>query len=279
MHEFEPSQVRPTPHLAIDGPQVAAALQEGRLELFFEVAWSALSLAVDSVEASAVLSLPGGAKLAGSDLRQAATLCGLELELDELVIAHAVDTAAELAGAGLGITVSFSVSPKSLGDPHFVDRLLTTTRRYGLAPGQVAIDLDESVLMTNLEYSLSVLRELRASGVRTAINEFGLAPTSPYWLARLPLSLVKISGDLLPQPDRMGRPFGMVRCMATYGHALGLLVMAKGVRTHDELACVKAAGVDVVQGPIVTRPLSADALPRFLGRSYRTAGAGSQLST
>jgi EAL domain-containing protein (putative c-di-GMP-specific phosphodiesterase class I) len=279
MHEFEPSQVRPTPHLAIDGPQVAVALQEGRLELFFEVAWSALSLAVDSVEASAVLSLPGGAKLAGSDLRQAASLCGLELELDELVIAHAVDTAAELAGAGLGITVSFSVSPKSLGDPHFVDRLLTTTRRYGLAPGQVAIDLDESVLMTNLEYSLSVLRELRASGVRTAINEFGLAPTSPYWLARLPLSLVKISGDLLPQPDRMGRPFGMVRCMATYGHALGLLVMAKGVRTHDELACVKAAGVDVVQGPIVTRPLSADALPRFLGRSYRTAGAGSQLST
>lgn len=272
-----PQPIRPgsTPNLALDGPQVALALQEGRLELLFDVAWSALSMAVDSVEASAVLSLPGGGKLAGPDLRQAVSLCGLDLELDQLVIAHAVDTAAELASAGLGITVSFSVSPRSLGDPHFVDRLLTTTRRYGLAPGQVAIDLDESVLMTNLDYSLAVLRELRASGVRTAINEFGLAPTSPYWLARLPLSLVKISGDLLPQPDRMGRPFGMIRCMATYGHALGLLVMAKGVRTHDQLAGVKAAGVDVVQGPIVTRQLTADALPRFLGRAHRTAGAGS----
>jgi|688.fasta_scaffold690756_1 EAL domain-containing protein (putative c-di-GMP-specific phosphodiesterase class I) len=279
MQAFEPSRAGSTPNLALDGPQVAVALEEGRLELFFDVAWSALSLAVDSVEATAVLTLPGGAKLSGPDLRQAASLCGLELELDRLVTAHAVDTAAELAGAGLGITVSFSVSPRSLGDPHFVDRLLTTTQRYGLAPGQVAIDLDESVLMTNLEYSLNVLRELRASGVRTAINDFGLAPTSPYWLARLPLSLVKISGDLLPQADRLGRPLGMVRCLATYGHALGLLVMAKGVQTHDQLAGVKAAGVDVVQGPIVTRPLSADALPRFLGCSHRTAGAGSQMPT
>lgn len=258
--------------LGVDGPQVALALEEGRLELFFEVAWSALSLAVDSVEASAVLSLPTGARLAGADLRQAVSLCGLELELDRLVIAHAVDTAAELAGAGLGITVSFGVSPSSLGDPHFVDRLLTTVHRYGLAPGQVAIDLDETMLMTNLEYSLAVLRDLRASGVRTAINDFGLAPASPYWLARLPLSLVKVSADLLPEPDRLGRAFGMVRCMATYGHALGMLVMAKGVRSHDDLAGVKAAGVDVVQGPIVTRPLSAEALPRFLGRAHRVAG-------
>jgi EAL domain-containing protein (putative c-di-GMP-specific phosphodiesterase class I) len=136
----------------------------------------------------------------------------------------------------------------------------------------VAIDLDETMLMTNLEYSLAVLRDLRASGVRTAINDFGLAPASPYWLARLPLSLVKVSADLLPEPDRLGRAFGMVRCMATYGHALGMLVMAKGVRSHDDLAGVKAAGVDVVQGPIVTRPLSAEALPRFLGRAHRVAG-------
>lgn len=271
----QPSGADPGSTLPFDVPEVARALHEGRLELAFDVAWSTLSLAVDSVEASAILSLPGGQRLAGADLRQAVSLCGLEPELDRLVVAHAVDTAAELAGAGLGITVSFAVSPKSLGDPHFVDRLLSTTRRYGLAPGQVAIDLDESMLMTNLEYSLGVLKELRTSGVRTAINEFGLAPTSPYWLARLPLSLVKISGDLLPQPDRLGRPFGMVRCLATYGHALGLLVMCKGVQTHEQLVAVKNAGVDVVQGPIVTRPLSADALPRFLGRSRRTAGAGS----
>ncbi|MEN9418956.1 MAG: hypothetical protein RI988_2576 [Pseudomonadota bacterium] len=278
MQAFDSSHGDSTPGLAIDRPQVERALEEGRLDLNYEVAWSSLSLAVDSVEASAVLSLPSGLRLAGRDLQQAISLCELDLEFDQLVSTRAVDTAAELVESGLGITVSFAVSPRSLGDPHFVDRLMTTLRRFRLGPGQIAIDLDESVLMTNLDYSMTVLRDLRAAGVRTAVNDFGLGSTSPYWLARLPLSLVKISGDLLPEPDRLGRSYGMVRCMTTYGHALGLLVMAKGVQTWDQLAAVKSVGVDIVQGPIVTRPVAADALLRFLGRTRRSAGLDSSMS-
>ncbi|MFZ4649802.1 MAG: EAL domain-containing protein [Rubrivivax sp.] len=267
------------PSLLIDEAELAHAVRQERLELVYEVAWSALSMSVDSVEASATLQLPRGGSLSGPELMLAASQAGLDLEVDKAIMAHALCTACELAESGLGTTLSFSVSPRSLSDRHFVDRLLAMLRRSRLTPGQVAIDLNESMLMNSLDYSMTVLTDLREAGIRTSINEFGLGRSSPYWLARLPLSSVKISSDLLREPDRRGSSYGLVKCMATYGHALGLLVVAKGVETPEQLKGVTEAGVDVVQGPVVTRPLTAASLPRFLGTSSRVPRRPTPLST
>jgi len=119
-----------------------------------------------------------------------------------------------------------------------------------------AIDLEitESLLMENIEESIAKLAAIRELGVGISIDDFGTGHSSLAYLARLPVSALKIErlfiATMLTDPG--GRK--LVATMIDLAHSLGLKAIAEGVETAQQAEALRRLGCDEMQGYLVGRP-------------------------
>jgi len=91
----------------------------------------------------------------------------------------------------LGPTISVNCSARQIADPHFVSdvRAVLATR---LAPGSLTLEITESVLIGDPNAAAARLRDIKSTGVRLAIDDFGAGYSSLGSLQSLPVDMLKI---------------------------------------------------------------------------------------
>jgi EAL domain-containing protein (putative c-di-GMP-specific phosphodiesterase class I) len=155
--------------------------------------------------------------------------------------------------------------------PQVVARAL---EQAGLPASRLELELTERSLLDGGERLLTVLRRLRAMGVRLALDDFGTGYASLRHLACFPLDALKIDrsfvANLARPPHRAS-----VQAVIELGHRMGLRVIAEGVERDSQLALLQALGCDDVQGHVHGKPLSTAALgPWLLARARQQFPAG-----
>jgi EAL domain-containing protein (putative c-di-GMP-specific phosphodiesterase class I) len=123
--------------------------------------------------------------------------------------------------------------------------------------------------MHNLQWSLSVLDQLRSFGVRIAVDDFGTGQSSLAYLKRFPLDTVKIDREFL-RDLREPQDAAILASIVTLGHSLGLYVVAEGIETMAERDLLAAHGCDGLQGYLLGRPAPPAEIPRIV-RSFSWA--------
>jgi diguanylate cyclase (GGDEF)-like protein/PAS domain S-box-containing protein len=154
-------------------------------------------------------------------------------------------------------------SPRLLGD---VDEILRTT---GLDPSLLELEITESAMMRNPDHASALLQQLRAMGVNLAIDDFGTGYSSLSYLKRFPLTTVKIDRsfvkDLSHDRDAQALADGII----TLAHGLRMRVVAEGVETAEQLACLRERDCDEMQGYWLCKPIPADEAREFIARQMR----------
>ena len=139
--------------------------------------------------------------------------------------------------------VAVNVSVRQLSHPGFVAGVRETLARHSLSPCRLEIEITESAAMSDIDDTVSKLRELRALGVQVALDDFGTAYSSLTYLKRLPLDVLKIDQafvrdltdtSLDTSPDGV-RDAEIVRAIIALGQGLNLTVVAEGVETPAQL--------------------------------------------
>ena len=153
--------------------------------------------------------------------------------------------------------------------PDFVDRVLEVLRRHGGEPGQLTLEITESVLMNHLDAARDSLARLRAFGVQLAIDDFGTGYSSLAYLSTLPIDCLKIDRSFVAAMDGGAENVEIVRAVLTLGRALAKKVVAEGIETPGQLETLRRLGVHVGQGYLLARPLAPERIPALL---YSTAG-------
>ena len=149
---------------------------------------------------------------------------------------------------------------------NFVERLEGLARAARPA-GKVPRDRADGERAANRRTTIAALQRLRELGVSIALDDFGTGYSSLTSLERLPLTRVKIDRSLIAALDSSARSPAIVRSIVGLCHSLGLQVTAEGVERTSQLgALLMDRGVHV-QGYLVSRPLSAAAVPGFLSTS------------
>lgn len=167
------------------------------------------------------------------------------------------------AGYGfLRIAVNFSARQFNQQDlVKEIGRILDET---GLAPEHLVIELTESLMVADIERSIGILRDLRAIGVNMAIDDFGTGYSSLSYLQRLPVQMLKIDKsfiyDIASDPDSAA----IVSTIVSLSHHLNLKVTAEGVETWQQLACLRQAGCDEIQGYYLVKPVPVELLELLL---------------
>jgi len=169
---------------------------------------------------------------------------------------------------GVNMTVSVNLSMQELADPELPDMIRRALGTWRVDPASLTLEVTETVIMQNLDQTVSVLSALSSIGVSIAIDDFGSGYSSLSYLRQLPVDSLKIDKQFVIglQPD--SGDLVLVEAIINLAHSFGLKVTAEGVETETGFRLLRELGCDSAQGNHISPPLSPerwqqDVLERF----------------
>ncbi|MFZ0743203.1 MAG: EAL domain-containing protein [Terracidiphilus sp.] len=182
---------------------------------------------------------------------------GLILPLGGWVLETACTQIAAWAGRreGAHLTVAVNISAREFRQPRFVDDVLTVLHRTGANPQCLKLELAESMLVNNVDDIIAKMKALKSHGVRFSLDGFGTGRSSMSHLKRLPWDQLKIDRSFVG--DIMGDPISgaVAQAIISFSKAMGLSVIAEGVETEEQRACLAGLGCHSFQGYLFSHPL------------------------
>ena len=157
-------------------------------------------------------------------------------------------------------TIALNLSARQFADKFLVQTIQRILEQTGLPPGQIELELTESMLMTNTECAASVLGVLKKMGLRLSVDDFGTGYSSLAYLKQFPLDALKIDRQFIRNLTTSDKDAAIATSIIQLAHNLGLEVVAEGVETEEQLVALDALGCDIVQGFYFSRPVPADAV-------------------
>jgi diguanylate cyclase (GGDEF)-like protein len=182
---------------------------------------------------------------------------GLIVEIGAWVLEEACRQARLWHDAGFPETrISVNVSVMQLSHPGFEEHLLHVIGKTGIDPARLELELTETALVKDTGGSADLLNRMRARGIKVALDDFGTGYSPMQYLHELPVDVVKIDQvfvrDLAATPSSVPLVEGMVKLAKT----LSLRVVAEGVESQSQLEIVRQIGFDVVQGSLMSLPVT-----------------------
>jgi diguanylate cyclase (GGDEF)-like protein len=177
--------------------------------------------------------------------------CGLINRIGSWVLRQATAQLADWLAKGHDIWVSVNLSPKELHAADYAGQVADVLAEFGVPPQRLVLEVTEHAVATDMEELISRLTELRATGVRIALDDFGAGYSSLGQLRTLPVDILKIDHALVAEPEsRTGEAAPLVDVVVRLGHRLGLEVLAEGIGTQTQRHAVEEAGCRLGQGSL-----------------------------
>ena len=252
--------------------QLRHALELGQLQLYWQPSVRATDGALLGVEGLLRWRHPELGLVPPGQFIPLAEESGLIVPIGDWVVEQAcAQIAAWRAEGWPPMTVSINLSARQLQGDELIDVVRDSLDRHAVPPGQLELELTESMVMLDAEANLQRLHALRALGVSLAIDDFGTGYSSLAYLNRFPIDKLKIDRSFVH--DMLDDPTDRAITMAIIGlgHTLGLKVVAEGVELASEAQVLREAGCDELQGFLYARPMPAAALA--LWRDTHQSGA------
>jgi diguanylate cyclase (GGDEF)-like protein/PAS domain S-box-containing protein len=154
------------------------------------------------------------------------------------------------------LAVSVNLSPIQFRQgPELVDLVRLTLEETGLAPSRLELEITERGLEGDQAQTIALLRDLKSLGVRIAVDDFGTGYSSLSRLKDFPLDKIKMDQSFVAGIAVDPHSSSIAQSIIALGHALGLVVLAEGVETEQQLAVLKRGACDQLQGNLLGRPM------------------------
>jgi diguanylate cyclase (GGDEF)-like protein/PAS domain S-box-containing protein len=176
---------------------------------------------------------------------------GLILQIGEWVLRAACR---EAAGWLRPLSVAVNLSAVQLRAPNLAQLVHETLLQTGLSASRLELEITESALIEDPNRALNTLRQVKALGVRIAMDDFGTGHSSLSNLRAFPFDKIKIDRSFVKSVNSNEQAAAIVRAVLGLGRGLGLPVLAEGVETAAELEFLGHESCSEVQGYFLSRP-------------------------
>ena len=177
-----------------------------------------------------------------------------------------------------GLKMAVNVSARQFLQPQFVQQVLQTAARHGVAPHQLELEITESLLAADVQGCLIRMQHLHQAGIGLAIDDFGMGYSALSCLKHMPLQRLKIDRAFIHDMLQDPRDAAIARTIVQLARDLGLQVMAEGVETPAQRDLLTACGCDAFQGYLFSPALPADEMEAFIedwhAKNHPAEGAG-----
>jgi diguanylate cyclase (GGDEF)-like protein len=158
------------------------------------------------------------------------------------------------------VRVAVNVSPTVFRSGDLLEMISGALDASGLPPARLEIEITESVLLQKSEGNISILHQIKQLGVSIVLDDFGTGYSSLGYLRLFPFDKIKIDQTFVREMPYRADCAAIVCAIANLGRELGVLTVAEGVETAEQLELVRAAGCMQAQGYLFARPCAAPQL-------------------
>jgi EAL domain-containing protein (putative c-di-GMP-specific phosphodiesterase class I) len=162
------------------------------------------------------------------------------------------------------LVVSVNLSARQFRHVDLVDDVSRALRTSGLGAHHLKLEITESVLMRDVDSTVTTLRLLKDLGIRLAIDDFGTGYSSLSYLKRLPVDTLKVDRSFVDGLGTDPQDSAIVRSVVALAKTLSLSVTGEGVETPAQEHELRVLGCDRGQGYLFARPQAADGIDRLL---------------
>jgi diguanylate cyclase (GGDEF)-like protein/PAS domain S-box-containing protein len=224
---------------------LSGAMERDELTLAYQPVIDLQGDGVAGCEALLRWNHPTRGQLLPDDFLPLAESTGRIVPIGTWVLDTAIRTASTWpADQNLWISVNFSA--QQLAAPNLVSGLGRLLGARAIDPSRLCVEVLETHLAENA--NITTLRELKALGVRVAIDDFGAGYSGLLHLKRLPADMVKIDARLVTDLAEQHVDRIIVSKIVEMAHDLGMTVVAEGVEFGHQAEVLRSAGCDLAQG-------------------------------
>ena len=250
--------------------ELRVALERHEFVLHYQPKVNLASGAITGIEALLRWNHPQLGQLQPSRFVSIAEDCGLIVEIGRWVLNEACKQACKWRESELLCgPMAVNVSALEFRDKGFVPSLEAILAETGLPANALQLELSESALMREAQFSSQVLQQLHSLGVLLAVDEFGTGYSSLTQLAQFPLDVLKIDQSFVQKLDAQDDNRVIVSALIAMGSSLKLRLVAEGVENPAQLAFLKGQRCEEGQGFLFSPPLAAERMSALLLRGIR----------
>ena len=243
------------------------AIEHDEIVVYYQPIVSLAGGTMDGVEALARWDHPERGLLGPREFISVAEETGLIVPLGRKVLGYACRDAARWNARENGDGprhVSVNLSALQIAETSIVDDLTEIVARWSLPPGQLGLEITETVVLDDNRTHLDRLEAFRAAGIRIILDDFGTGYSSLSYLRKLPLDVLKLDRSFVRGIGDDPGATAIVAAVTRMADTLALSVVAEGVETLSELRTLEAIGCQLVQGYFFARPMRLAKLERLL---------------
>jgi len=171
---------------------------------------------------------------------------------------------------GIYPNVSLNIAINLLEDPEFANCIIRSVKNARISPTKILLELTESALMKDHAVSLGNIGRLKLHGFGLSIDDYGTGFSSMQQLSHIAFDELKIDRSFISRVSDSVHLRNIVQSAIDMGRKLGLITVAEGVETFEELQILRAMGCDEIQGFFFSKAMPAcDVLPWLHDNSAR----------
>jgi diguanylate cyclase (GGDEF)-like protein/PAS domain S-box-containing protein len=154
--------------------------------------------------------------------------------------------------------MSVNMSARQIMAPDLVERIENVLRETGLPGSALALEITESMLMSDTAVTVASLVRLRALGIQLTIDDFGTGYSSLGYLHALPIDGLKIDRSFVETLGSADDRAELIGTILSLAGRLGITAVVEGVETEAQLRQLRELGSSYMQGYLFAPPLNAE---------------------
>jgi diguanylate cyclase (GGDEF)-like protein len=249
------------------------AIENDEFRVFYQPQWCPKTQKMVAVEALLRWQHPERGLIYPGEFIALAEETRLIVKIGDWVLKRACQEVKGWMDQGIGpIRLAVNFSTLQIEQPNLVENVISTLQACNFPPENFELEITESVMMNDLEGTTLKLKTLAGFGLTIAIDDFGMGYSSLSYLHKLPIHTVKVDKSFVENIQSLDHEIIIVNAICSMALGLRLNVVAEGVETQVQYDYLANLGCQLLQGYLISRPLSGDNFLALVQRKLQLKG-------